>query len=141
MNTVRLYSKEDCHLCEEAKAILDSAATRAPLKVEVVDIKDSPAMEKMFGEHVPVADFGEGRRLYWPFETDDVLLALNGAVPTDQLVPEDIGEGLTLHWRDTDAVSEVPGMTSFVSPVVFRDVRVGYALVSFDRSLLEEPTP
>jgi adenylate cyclase len=59
-----------------------------------------------------------------------------GAVPTDQLVPEDIGEGLTLHWRDTQAVSEVPGMMSFVSPVVFRDVRVGYALVTFDRSLL-----
>ena len=84
MNTVRLYSKEDCHLCEEARAILDTVATRVPLKVEVVDIEDSPALEKMFGERVPVADFGEGTRLYWPFEKDDVLQALNGAMQADR---------------------------------------------------------
>jgi uncharacterized membrane protein len=81
-----LYSKQDCALCEEAKTILDTVAKRVPLKVEVVNIQASPALEKMFGEHVPVAEFGEGTRLYWPFEADDVLLALNGAVRADQAV-------------------------------------------------------
>jgi adenylate cyclase len=59
-----------------------------------------------------------------------------GAVPTDQLVPADAADGLTLHWRDPNAASEVPGMMSFVTPVVFRDVRVGFSLVTFDRSVL-----
>lgn len=59
-----------------------------------------------------------------------------GAVPTDQLVPESVGEGLTLSWRLPNAGFEHAGMMSFVTPVQFRDVTVGYALVTFDRSVL-----
>ena len=80
METVRLYRKEDCHLCEEARAILDSAATRIPFNVQVVDIEEDPVLLKLFGEHVPVVEFGEGTRLYWPFGPDEVLQALNGTV-------------------------------------------------------------
>ncbi len=88
MKTVRLYSKEDCHLCEEAKTILVTAAMRVPFEVQVVDIEDDPALEKLFGEHIPVADFGEGTRLYWPFEADDVLQVLNGtAAPASGAAP------------------------------------------------------
>lgn len=92
MKTVRLYSKEDCPLCEEAKTVLITAAMRVPFEVQVVDIEDDPALEKLFGEHIPVADFGEGTRLYWPFEADDVLRALNGtaapgATPAQETTP------------------------------------------------------
>jgi uncharacterized membrane protein len=85
MKTVRLYSKEGCHPCEEAKLILVTVATRVPFTVQVVDIEGDPALEKLFGEHIPVADFGEGTRLYWPFEADDVLQVLNGAVKSKQV--------------------------------------------------------
>jgi len=87
--TVRLYSKQDCPLCDEAKAILDDVARRAAFEVQVIDIEEDPVLLKLFGEHVPVADFGEGLRLYWPFEGDDVLQALNGlpASPTGTTRP------------------------------------------------------
>jgi uncharacterized membrane protein len=85
MKTVRLYSKEGCHPCEEAKLILVTVATRVPFTVQVVDIEGDPALEKLFGEHIPVAEFGEGTRLYWPFEADDVLQVLNGAVDSGQV--------------------------------------------------------
>lgn len=78
MQTVRLYSKEDCHLCEDAKTILVTAAMRVPFEVQVVDIERDPALEKLFGDHVPVAEFGDDTRLYWPFQADDVLQVLNG---------------------------------------------------------------
>jgi uncharacterized membrane protein len=84
MRTVRLYSRANCHLCEEAKTILDAVATRAPLTVQVVDIEGDPVLLKLFGEHIPVVDFGEGTRLYWPFEPDDVLQALNGTLKPDR---------------------------------------------------------
>jgi uncharacterized membrane protein len=84
MKTVRLYSKEGCHPCQEAKVILETVATRVPFAVQVVDIERNPALEKLFGEHVPVADFGEDTRLYWPFEADDVLQALNGMARSNQ---------------------------------------------------------
>jgi uncharacterized membrane protein len=78
MRTIQLYSKADCHLCDEAKTLLDGLARRVPFKVEVVDVERDPAWRSLFGEHVPVIDVGSGRRLYWPFTADDVLGALNG---------------------------------------------------------------
>lgn len=93
MKTVHLYSKEDCHLCEEAKATLVAAAGRVPFDVQVVDVERDPVLNKLFGEHVPVADFGEGTRLYWPFEPEDVVQVLNGTVsPTPEAAP---AEGIT----------------------------------------------
>jgi uncharacterized membrane protein/glutaredoxin len=83
MRTVRLYSKPDCHLCEEAKTLLDGLARRVPFKVEVVDVEQDPVWRSLFGEHVPVIDVGSGTRLYWPFTADDVLGALDGALDMD----------------------------------------------------------
>jgi uncharacterized membrane protein len=76
MKSVRLYGKEDCHLCEEARVILDTVAARLPLEVQVVDIEQDPVLHKLFMEHIPVVDL-DGRRLYWPFTADDVLQALD----------------------------------------------------------------
>ena len=78
MRTIQLYSKADCHLCDEAKALLDGLARRVPFKVEVVDVERDPVWRSLFGEHVPVLDVGGGQRLYWPFTADDVRRALDG---------------------------------------------------------------
>jgi uncharacterized membrane protein len=84
MRTVKLYSKEDCHLCDEAKLVLDVVARQMPLRVEEVDIEPDPVLNQLFAEHVPVLDLGEGTRLYWPFEAGSVLEALNGMAATGE---------------------------------------------------------
>ncbi len=105
MKTVRLYSKEDCHLCEEAKTILIMAAMRMPFEVQVVDIEDDPALEKLFGDHVPVADFGDNTRLYWPFEADDVLQALNGTLsPAPRVAQAEVTTRPAVSGRTRDVV-------------------------------------
>jgi uncharacterized membrane protein len=57
-------------------------AGQVPLRVQVVDIQQDPVLHKLFAEHIPVADLGEGNRLYWPFAAEDVLQALNGVART-----------------------------------------------------------
>ena len=79
MRTIQLYSKADCHLCDEAEVLLDGLARRVPFKIEVVDVERDPVWRSLLGEHVPVVDVGGGVRLYWPFTADDVLRAMNGA--------------------------------------------------------------
>ena len=49
MKTVHLYSKEDCHLCEEAKATLVAAAARVPFDVQVVDVERFDGGDPEFG--------------------------------------------------------------------------------------------
>ncbi len=82
MRTIQLYSKPDCPLCDEAKALLDGLARREPLKVEVVDVEQDPVWRSLLSEHVPVVDVGSGVRLYWPFTADDVMGALREAART-----------------------------------------------------------
>jgi uncharacterized membrane protein/glutaredoxin len=82
MRTIQLYSKADCHLCDEAKTLLDGLARRVPFKVEVVDVERDPVWRSLFAEHVPVVDVGGGVRLYWPFTADDVRAALDEAAKT-----------------------------------------------------------
>ncbi len=79
MRTIQLYSKANCHLCDEAKTLLDGLARRVPFKVEVVDVEQDPVWRSLLAEHVPVVDVGGGQRLYWPFTADDVLRALDEA--------------------------------------------------------------
>jgi uncharacterized membrane protein/glutaredoxin len=82
MRTIQLYSKADCPLCDEARALLDGLARRVPFKVEVVDIERDPVWRSLYAEHIPVVDVGGGQRLYWPFTAGDVRAALDEAAKT-----------------------------------------------------------
>ena len=61
-----LYQRDDCHLCDQAIALL--AAARAP-DFDSVWVDDSPALEQRYGARVPVLRDGrDGRELDWPFD-------------------------------------------------------------------------
>ena len=65
-----LYQRDDCKLCDEALAIL--ATARAP-EFESVWIDADAALERVYGERVPVLrDASDDRELGWPFDVDDV---------------------------------------------------------------------
>jgi uncharacterized membrane protein len=100
MQTIRLYSKEDCRLCEEAKISLAAAAVRVPFEVQVVDIEQNPVLHKLFAEHIPVAEFERGTRLYWPFAPDDVLQALDDTLKSDQGTKETAQHAVSGRTRD-----------------------------------------
>jgi uncharacterized membrane protein len=100
MQTIRLYSKENCHLCEEAKTILAAVAVRAAFQVQVVDIEQNPVLHKLFAEHIPVAEFEGGARLYWPFAPDDVLQALDDKLKSDQETKETARPAVSGRTRD-----------------------------------------
>lgn len=61
-----LYQRDDCHLCDEALAVLASA--RAP-DFESVFIDDDAALAANYGERIPVLRDDDTRReLDWPFD-------------------------------------------------------------------------
>jgi len=51
---VRIYSKKECHLCNEAKHILGRFASKYPLEIEEIDIEKDPAVFEQFHEEIPV---------------------------------------------------------------------------------------
>jgi glutaredoxin len=54
MTKLTLYGKPGCHLCEEARAVVDDVRTRRPFELEEVDITRDPTVEAVYRERIPV---------------------------------------------------------------------------------------
>ena len=51
---VTLYGKPGCHLCEEAREVVDQVRATRPFELEEVDITRDPALEARYRERIPV---------------------------------------------------------------------------------------
>jgi glutaredoxin len=51
---VVVYTRQGCHLCEDARTVLRRAGRRHRLTVTVIDIDHDPDLVREHGEHVPV---------------------------------------------------------------------------------------
>jgi len=51
---LRIYSKPDCHLCEEAKSVLDKVAAEFHITVEVIHIEKDPETFEKYRYEIPV---------------------------------------------------------------------------------------
>jgi glutaredoxin len=49
-----LYTRHGCHLCEDARAVLEAAALRYPLVLQAVDVDTDPDLATSYGLEVPV---------------------------------------------------------------------------------------
>jgi len=52
---VTVYSREHCHLCDEAVATLEEAAAAVdvPVAIEEIDVDEDPDLREEYGERVP----------------------------------------------------------------------------------------
>jgi len=56
MPAVTLYTRKDCHLCEEAEDILRQARRHTEFELEIVDIDLDPELKRRYDWDVPVID-------------------------------------------------------------------------------------
>jgi glutaredoxin len=79
---VCIYSARGCHLCDEAKAVLEHERELRPFDLVEVDITGDPALEAAYREDIPVV-FVAGKRTFTyhvdPVELRDRLDVLAGA--------------------------------------------------------------
>jgi glutaredoxin len=54
MVTVTVYSRQGCHLCENAENILEQLRDELTFSLEILYIDDRPDLEKLYGTEVPV---------------------------------------------------------------------------------------
>jgi glutaredoxin len=51
---IDIYSRPGCHLCDEAKDIIDRVRKRHAFVVRVINIEEDPALESAYGTEIPV---------------------------------------------------------------------------------------
>jgi len=58
-----LYSRKDCCLCDEMKAVARQVAAKIPLDLEEIDVDGAAELREEFGAEVPVL-FIDGRKAF-----------------------------------------------------------------------------
>ena len=71
MNII-LYTKPGCHLCEEAKAILQGLAVDYPHQLEEIDIRETTAVHNRYWDKIPVIQLGD-HQIQAPIQHQDVV--------------------------------------------------------------------
>lgn len=70
---VTLYTRRGCHLCEEAKHVIESVKQRYAFDYEECDIDSDPQMQRLYNEEVPVISI-DGRKAFKYHVTPAALL-------------------------------------------------------------------
>ena len=72
MIRVTVYSKRECHLCDEVKTTLLAVRRDVPFDFDEVDIEATPELQERYAERVPLV-FINGR-LAFKFRMDETAL-------------------------------------------------------------------
>jgi len=51
---IDIYSRPACHLCDEAKEVIERVRARFPFAVRIINIEEDPALETAYGTEIPV---------------------------------------------------------------------------------------
>jgi glutaredoxin len=54
MIRVTLYGKPGCHLCEDARAVVEAVRAERGFELEEIDISLDPLLFRRYGERIPV---------------------------------------------------------------------------------------
>jgi glutaredoxin len=73
VRTVTLYGRAGCHLCDDARAVLERMRSERPFALREVDIESDPALHARYLERIPVIAL-DGEELF-DFFVDEAQLA------------------------------------------------------------------
>ena len=80
-----LLTKPGCHLCEEAKTVVDLAidkfksehSSENPIELTEVNILEDQALLEQYGEEIPVLQINGATHAYWKIDSERLIAALN----------------------------------------------------------------
>jgi glutaredoxin len=63
VSRVTIYAKPGCHLCDDARAAVESLRAEREFEFEEVDVTLDPVLHARYGERIPVVAL-DGRELF-----------------------------------------------------------------------------
>jgi hypothetical protein len=60
-----MYSRADCHLCDEARRVVAAVCADAGETWQELDIDAEPALVEQYGEYVPVVEVDGVQQGFW----------------------------------------------------------------------------
>jgi uncharacterized membrane protein len=78
MFTVTLYTRKECHLCDQARSDLEALQAKYPHRLVEIDIDTDPALQKAYLVEIPVIEVGP-YILKSPFDKQKLMMTLGAA--------------------------------------------------------------
>ncbi len=72
MALVTLYGKAGCHLCDNARAVVERVRAERAFELEEVDVSLDPVLHREYGERIPVLAL-DGVELF-EFHVEEAIL-------------------------------------------------------------------
>jgi len=73
---VTLYSRPGCHLCDDARLVIEKVCAELATSYDEIDIDSDPELLRRFGEEIPVT-FVDGRQHdFWRVDETRLRAAL-----------------------------------------------------------------
>lgn len=69
---ITLISGPNCHLCDQAKAMLYPLLEVKNIQLNELNVRDDAALFEQYGMRIPVVVFADGREKGWPFTTAQI---------------------------------------------------------------------
>jgi glutaredoxin len=73
---VTLYTRAGCHLCDEAKRVVEGARGRADFEYEEVDIDGDAGLRRLYNDEVPVIAINGVKAFKYRVEAKELLKKL-----------------------------------------------------------------
>jgi glutaredoxin len=73
---VTLYSRPACHLCDDARLLIEQVCAELGESYAEVSIADDPGLEHRFGHEVPVTFVDGAQHDYWRVDPERLRAAL-----------------------------------------------------------------
>lgn len=77
MRRLTLFSRAECHLCQDMAAALDDLKAPLGFDYEIIDVDDDPALANRYGSLVPVLALGEQTICHYFLELAALKTALD----------------------------------------------------------------
>lgn len=75
---ITLYSRPGCHLCDDARVVIEAVCSELDEQYEEISIDGDPELQRRFGEEIPVT-FVDGRQHdFWRVDPARLRRALTG---------------------------------------------------------------
>jgi glutaredoxin len=73
---VTLYTRQNCCLCDQAKAVVAAARARAEFTYEEIDIDSDPDLVRRYNDEVPVIAIDRVKAFIYKLDMDQFLQKL-----------------------------------------------------------------
>ena len=78
MTVVTLYGKPGCHLCDDARAVIEGVRAERGFELREVDVSLDPVLHREYGERIPVVAVDGAEAFEYHVNREELLSRLGG---------------------------------------------------------------